>query len=405
MTDHPIIIFMALLLIGYGAFSKLADKSMITAPMVFVTVGMIVGFLPLHIFEPEGPIAPSVKVLAELTLILVLFLDASGINKKALKQESNLPTRLLAIGLPLTMVLGTFFAIWIFPDEPLWKLVVMALILSPTDAALGVAVVTSKLVPQRIRQTINVESGLNDGIALPPILICFAILAGTEAVQGGTQYWLIFVVKQFLFGPIIGGLVGWLGGKLIDRTSEKEWMNHTFQQLAAISLSILAFAMAESVHGNGFIAAYFSGLFLAIRSKEIRHRIREFGEAGSQIMVLFIFLLFGLLLVPLSFPYWNVYTVLYALLSLTIIRMVPVVISLTGTDLSQHLKWFIAWFGPRGIASVLYLLMMVIQLGAKGYERIISVITLTVLLSIFLHGISAVPYSRWIGKLEGKKVD
>ena len=405
MTDHPIIVFMALLLIGYGAFSKLADKSMITAPMVFVSVGMLVGFAPVTFFHQEGPIAPSVKLLAELTLILVLFLDASGINKKALKQDSNLPTRLLAIGLPITMVVGALFAFWIFPEEPIWMLVVMALILSPTDAALGVAVVSSRLVPQRIRQAINVESGLNDGIALPPILICFAILSGTGAEHGGAQYWFIFIAKQFVFGPVIGGLVGWIGGKLIDRTSEKEWMNHTFQQLAAISLAILAFSLAEWVHGNGFIAAYFSGLFLSIRSKEIRHRIKEFGEAESQIMVLFIFLLFGLILVPLSFPYWDVRTLLYALLSLTVIRIVPVIISLKGTDLSNHLKLFIAWFGPRGIASVLYLLMMVIQLGPKGYERIISVITLTVLLSIFLHGISAVPYTKWIGKLEGKKVE
>lgn len=405
MTDHPIIVFMALLLIGYGAFSKLADKSMITAPMVFVTVGMLAGFAPVTIFQQEGPIAPAVKLLAELTLILVLFLDASGINKTALKEDSNLPTRLLAIGLPITMIVGALFAFWIFPEEPIWILVVMALILSPTDAALGVAVVTSKWVPQRIRQAVNVESGLNDGIALPPILICFAILSGTLAEQEGVEYWLIFVAKQFVFGPIIGGLVGWVGGMLIDHTSERGWMNNTFQQLAAFSLAILAFSLAEWIHGNGFIAAYFSGLFLSIRSKEILHRIKEFGEAESQIMVLFIFLLFGLLLVPISFPYWDLRAWLYALLSLTVIRVVPVLLSLKGTDLSSHLKLFIAWFGPRGIASVLYLLMMVIQLGAKGHERVISVIALTVLLSIFLHGITAVPYSRWIGKLEGKKVD
>lgn len=372
--------------------------------MVFVAVGMLVGFAPVTIFEPEGPIAPSVKLLAELTLLLVLFLDALGINKKALKQNSNLPTRLLAIGLPITMVVGALFAFWIFPEESLWKLVVMALILSPTDAALGVAVVSSKLVPLRIRQTINVESGLNDGIALPPILICFAILAGTGAEQG-TQYWLLFVAEQFVFGPLIGGVVGWVGGKLIDRTSEREWMNHTFQQLAAVSLAILAYSLAEWVHGNGFIAAYFCGLFLSIRSKEIRYRIKEFGEAETQIMVLFIFLLFGLFLVPLSFPHWDLRAILYAVLSLTIIRIVPVLLSLRGTNLSSHLKLFIAWFGPRGIASVLYLLMMVIQFGVKGYERIISVIALTVLLSIFLHGISAIPYSKWIGKLEGKNVE
>ena len=209
-------------------------------------------------------------------------------------------------------------AIPLFPGEPYWNLVVMALILSPTDAALGQAVVTSNLVPLKIRQTINVESGLNDGIALPPILICFAFLSGKASGETGTiMYWLLFVLKQFIFGPALGGLVGWIGGLFVEYTSKRGWMNHTFQQLASVSLAVLAYSLAESFHGNGFIAAFFAGMMLGARTPEIRERIREFGEAESHAMVLFIFLLFGLILVPLSFPYWDWQTVAYALLERT----------------------------------------------------------------------------------------
>ena len=393
MTEHPIILFTALLLLGYGIFSKLAEKSVITAPMVFVTVGILVSLMPIELLR-EGEKAPYVKILAEVTLMLVLFVDATTLNLKRLIQERRLPMRLLGIGLPITMVVGALLAFPLFPEENRWILLLMALILSPTDAALGQAVVTSKQVPEKVRQTINVESGLNDGIALPPILICIAILSAKSGEGSGTAYWLTFIVKQFVYGPIIGGLVGWIGGKLVEVSSQRGWMNHTFQQLASLSLAILAFSLAELMHGNGFIAVYFAGMLLGTQTEKIRQTIREFGEAESQAMVLFIFLLFGMLLVPISYPYWDWRALVYALLSLTIIRMIPVAISLIGTGLSQPTVWFIGWFGPRGIASVLYLLMAFLQLGREGYERMISVITLTVMLSIFLHGITAVPFSK-----------
>lgn len=393
MVDHPIFVFMAVLILGYGIISKRAEQSIITAPMVFVLVGLLVSFLPVEILQ-EGPKAGLVKVLAELTLILVLFIDASTIDREKLKLDRSLPIRLLGIGLPLTMLLGAVIAIPLFPEEKAWTLILMAFILSPTDAALGQAVVTGQQVPQRIRQTINVESGLNDGIALPPILVCLAVLSGSTGAGLDLPYWLGFVLKQFVFGPLVGGLVGWAGGWIIERASKNGWMNHTYQMLASLAIAILSFSLAELVHGNGFIAAYFSGLLLGTRTEAIRHRIREFGEAESQIMVLFIFLLFGMLLIPVSFPYWDWRAIVYALLSLTVIRMVPVAISLIGSGLQQKTVWFIGWFGPRGIASVLYLLMAVLRLDVTGYERLISVITLTVMLSILLHGITAVPFSK-----------
>lgn len=399
MNEYPVIIFTAIMILGYGIFSKLSEKSIISAPMVFVTVGIIISFFVGETWK-EGINASVVEPIAQITLILVLFNDASTLDLRKLLRDRRLPMRLLFIGLPITMILGVLLAIPLFPGIDIWALAMMAIILSPTDAALGLAVVTSEIVPIRIRQTINVESGLNDGIAFPPLLICIAVLSGDSTGNSGFGYWGIFILKQFIYGPVIGGLVGWLGGYLVDIASKREWMNHTFQRLASIAIAFLAFSLAEMVHGNGFIAAFFAGMLLGTRTESIRERLHEFGEAESQALILFIFLLLGMILVPFSFPYWDASTVIYASLSLTIIRMLPVAISLLGTELSWGSIGFIAWFGPRGIASVLYLLMVFIDLGREGYEKIYAVITLTVLLSILLHGTTAIPLSKLYKKQE-----
>lgn len=389
MLEHPIFLFTLTLIFLYGLFSKATEKTMVTAPMVFVTAGMILSYF-LSEEVKHNVQAPWVKLVAELTLILVLFVDSSTLDLRALMKERHLPIRLLLIGLPLTMVLGVVVAIGLFPGEDLWLLAMMALILSPTDAALGLAVVTSERVPLKIRQAINVESGLNDGFALPPILICLAVLSG----KSGETQWGLFTVQQFVFGPLVGGIVGWVGGKLLEEASKRKWMNETFQRLASLSIAVLAYAGAEMVHGNGFIAAFFSGMLLGTTRRQYRERIHGFGEAFGQILVLFIFLLAGAILVPLAWPYWDLPALVYAVLSLTVIRMVPVAISLLGAGLDRSTVAFLGWFGPRGIASILYLLMAVLQIGAEGHRRVFAVITLTVLLSIFLHGMSAVPFSR-----------
>ena len=199
-------------------------------------------------------------ILAEIALIIILFVDASLINLPRLIRERSIPVRLLLIGLPLTMLLGIVLAFPIFRGMNVWILTLMAFILSPTDAALGVAVVKSEAVPEKIRQSINVESGLNDGLALPPILICIAALSEEGAASGGAAYWAGFALKQMIYGPIVGALVGWFGGFLMDKASLKGWMSHTFQRIASISLAMIAYALAELFHGNGFIAAFFAGL-------------------------------------------------------------------------------------------------------------------------------------------------
>ncbi len=397
MHHHQLLIIFALLIFAFGLVSRFAERKSLTGPMVFMTVGILgssIAFGFLHATPEMGP----VKLVAELALTLVLFIDATLINRSLLTgQARQIPMRLLLIGLPLTMLLGTLAGVFLLPGESIWAILLMALILSPTDAALGQAVVKSESVPINVRQSITVESGLNDGIALPPILVVMVLLGAEAGDHEGA--WLGFVAKQVILGPIVGLAVGWIGGKLMQRMAEIEWTEATFQRLSALPMAIMAFAFAESVEGNGFIAAFVAGLGFtaAITSESVRHQVQEFGETEGMQLILVVFLIFGLAMVPVAVPFWGINELVYALLSLTVIRMLPVAISLTGVKLDRPTVAFIGWFGPRGIASVLYLLMAVAALGVEGYERILSVIVLTITISVFAHGISAMPLSRIYG--------
>lgn len=391
MHEHIAFLLAALLILIFGLVSKVSEKFYITAPMFFTGVGILVSPLGFGWFEVHVDTG-MVKVLAEITLVLVLFIDATELDFNKLRQQKvRIPLRMLAIGLPLTALLGFFSGVLLLDDLELVVIAMVALILSPTDAALGQAVIKSEKLPETMKRSISIESGLNDGIALPPILVCMALLATAAGAEEGSNHWLKFLVLQLTLGPIVGAAVGWIGGRLVEKAVSLDWMSPVFQRLSAMSLAVLAFAFAEMVHGNGFIAAFVAGLFLGVRTPAIRERIQEFGEAEGQQLALFIFLILGMVVVPTAFPHWDVAAIVYAVLSLTIVRMIPIALSLIGSKTDWREKLFYGWFGPRGIASVLYLLMVVGTLGVTGYEYALSVIVLTVLISILLHGVSAIP--------------
>ncbi len=387
----------AILVFVYGLFSALADKSPVSAPMVFVTVGILASPLVFDLFKAEAN-SKGIQVIAEMTLILILFSDASTISLKRLTSEYRIPLRLLAIGLPLTMVLGVLVAIPLFQGMSLWLVAIMAFILSPTDAALGQAVVNSEEVPTSVRDAIGVESGLNDGIALPPIMACMAAVGAAPGTQLDLAYWSSFALKQIAFGPVVGALVGVGGGALIDQCSRRGWMEPVYQRLASFALALFSYGLAEKLGGNGFIAAFFGGLMLGTRTKDVRERIQEFGEAEGQQLSLFVFLIFGMIMVPDAVEHWDANAWIYAILSLTVVRLIPVALCLVGTKLDIATTSFIGWFGPRGIASVLYSLILIGEIGSRSHERMISVIVLTVLVSVFVHGVTAVPLSALYGR-------
>jgi len=379
----------AVLILSFGAVSRRIEDTILTPPMVFTAFGLLLcsrvtGWVDI---DPESPL---IHTLTELTLILVLFTDASRIDLKSLRRDHDIPIRLLGIGMPLTIVFGTLTALALFSGLGFWEALVLAVILAPTDAALGQAVVSSPKVPVRIRQALNVESGLNDGLSLPILLFALSIVGMHDQGQG-TSYWFRFIGLQLTLGPLVGIAVGYLGGKLVDRGRDSGWMSESFQSLSAIGLSLMAFAAAELAGGNGFIAAFCAGLTLGNTSRAICGRLFEFAETEGQLLTLLTFMIFGSVMVLPAFDHLSWEAVLYAVLSLTLIRMVPVAISLVGLKLERISVLFLGWFGPRGIASVLLVLVVLEEVSDGRTELIYTVTALTVLLSIYAHGVSAKP--------------
>ena len=383
----------AVFILLFGLVSRRLESTIFTAPMAFTAFGLALS--PLvgeHAFETE-----VIHTLAEITLALVLFSDAARIDLSLLRKDHDLPQRMLLLGLPLTIVLGTLAAAWLFAGQlGLFAAAVLASILAPTDAALGQAVVTNPRVPVRIRQALNVEGGINDGIALPAVLI-FVSLAAAGQSGRGLDYWLPFVGMQVVLGPLVGLLVGGIGGRLVSLATRTGWMNHSFQQLASLSLAIAALSLAELVHGNGFIAAFVAGITLGNLHRPICECLYEFAEAEGQLMILFTFTLFGAMLVPSALEATTPMMILYALLSLTLLRMLPVSLSLIGTRVRLETHLFLGWFGPRGIASILFGLLVLMEAEFPGRDLVFHTITVTVLLSVVLHGLTAVPGANLYG--------
>jgi NhaP-type Na+/H+ or K+/H+ antiporter len=389
------ILVVALSVLAFGLISGRIERSIITAPMVFVVLGLLVGRWGLAIVPSEIE-TPLVDTLAAITLVLVLFTDASRIDLKLLRRQHSLPVRLLGVGLPLTVAMGMVGAYLLLSGITVWEAALLAAILAPTDAALGQAVVNSPKLPVRIRQALNVESGLNDGLALPVVLIFLSLAAGQQGKEVGE--WLWFASLQVGLGPLAGILVGFVGGKLVMWGQRTGWMNHSFQDLSSLGLALLAYAAAELIGGNGFIAAFCAGLTLGNTARSICTCLYEFAEAEGQLLTLLVFMVFGAIMAPRALEHFSWLHLLYAVLSLTIIRMLPVVVSMLGRRLGWVTVFFLGWFGPRGIASILYVLLLLEESSVPGREVILSVVMTTVLLSVFAHGLTALPGTNWYAK-------
>jgi len=403
MEGNSAILITSIVVLIYGHYSRLLSRYNISGPMIFAAIGVLISSLGLDVIKDASPDAQIVQITAEIALIIVLFSDASALNLKKLRQEWTIPTRLLFIGLPLTIVFAAFTATLIFPDEPFIYLLLMSLILAPTDAALGKAVVSDKKVPEKIRSSINVESGLNDGIVFPMLVTVAAVItAGQEGA--GDSSWLSFVAQQIIFGAAIGGTIGYLAAFASTKAIEKNFIESGYKNLMPIALAIMAYYLAEYFGGNGFISAFFAGLFLGNYNEHLRKNIEDFAESEGELLILISFVIFGFVFVPATIAFWDFKVFLFAALSLTVLRMIPVAISLIGTKLDLATVLFIGWFGPRGIASVLYVMIVFSELHSiKGHEVIYSVITVTVLFSIILHGLSARPLAKRYGKTHKAK--
>jgi sodium/hydrogen antiporter len=375
-------------LLVYALVSRLLDRASISAQIVMLVIGVGLGIAAKG--TPEASFETEILGIAgELALILALVVDAARIDVGALRRTAGLPVRLLVIGLPLTIVIGTIAAL-VLPGISLLEAVIVATLLAPTDAALGAVVVNSRIVPRRIRQALNVESGLNDGLVTPIVLVA-ASLAVAEADTGETA-WIADAVAQIVLGAIAGIGVGALGAVALRVAVGRGWMLEGTHWIAALAIGLVAWFVAHELDGNVFVAAFAAGLAMTAVYGRLSESFLEFAELGGELVGLTVFFLFGALLVKIAGTI-SVPVVVYAVLSLTVVRMLPVAISLRGTRLRRPTVAFIGWFGPRGLASIV---LTLVALGDGGGTppfgaTVVAAVAVTIALSVVLHGLSAGP--------------
>ncbi len=383
----------------FAAASKKIARSVVTMPIVFTAAGFLLYSSGAQLF-PEEAQYEILHLLAEITLVLVLFSDASQVQFSQLRMSAGLPLRMLLVGMPLTIILGTLVASLVSPAEPWAFALLVAAILAPTDAALGQAVVADKSVPENLREAVAIESGLNDGLALPLVII--AALATVEAVGGmgdnAPDNVFLFGLAQVTLGPLAGLAVGFLAARLRDMAVARDSATEAYQGIFFLASAFLCFAVAELIGGNGLIAAFVGGLAFGNFRHSKSTFVAEFMESEGQLLTMATFILFGAVLVPLGFAHMGWKTVLLAIAFLTFVRVVPVFISLTGTGLGWRDKLFLGWFGPRGLASILFALLVLEDFNIAAINELIACVTLTVMLSVLLHGASAFPIVRAYGK-------
>lgn len=393
--DHLPLIAVALVFMGFGLVSRKLSMAVVTPPMVFVVAGLALstpGLDLVHIKTDQQ----MLKLLLEVTLVLVLFSDAARIDLKRLRKDRIIPQRMLLIGMPLTILAGTAVAYILPLGLTFCEAALVAAILTPTDAALGQAVVSSKQVPESVRIGLNVESGLNDGIALPVILVLASIASALATNEN--QQWLLFAVTQLTFGPLSGIVIGISGAWLIQAANRRNWVSASGEGIIALCVAGLCFIVAESFHGNGFIAAFVGGLVFGNMNKNRCNYLFEFVETEGQIFTLGTFFIFGATLLPEALQSFNIWYWVFACFSLTVMRMLPVHIALRGLQINLPTSLFLGWFGPRGLASILFVLLVVGETLLPHPQIVTNIVFIAVMISVFAHGITAVPLAKRYGE-------
>ncbi len=397
MTLLPL--FIALVFI-HGIFAKKLRGTVLTEPILFTTAGILTA-----LFDPATAGRESSREMylsvAEIGLVLLLFTDASRTDLRMLKSIRNLPERLLGPGLLLTILLGSLAAVFVIPGLTIWEGAILGAILAPTDAGLGQVIVNSKKIPAKIREALNVEAGLNDGLSVPFLLFFMALAASAGGPREASLY--RFVLEQLGFGVLTGLVIGLAGGWLLGLAARKGWTDPAWQQLSVVALALLCIPAAERVSASMFIAAFVAGLAVQPGFRHAAKHSTGFAEDCGRLLNLFVFFLFGNIAAASLGEIQFVHG-LYALLSLTVIRMLPVAAALAGSGLASGTVAFVGWFGPRGLASiVLGLVFIEEELSLPGEDPIRLAVTATVLLSIFAHGLSAKPgialYEKFLRRL------
>jgi sodium/hydrogen antiporter len=384
-------------LLGVAAVSGRLAGTLITAAIVFVAAGLLVGPEVFGGIDLSSS-SPTVRTLAEATLALVLFCDASRIDLGQLRRGVGVPVRLLGVGLPLTIVLGAIAAALIFGPLTIWEAVVLAIVLAPTDAALGQAVVTEPRIPPRIRQGLNVESGLNDGICVPLLFAAVAVADVESEISGGRGA-ATLLLEEIGYGVVAGVLAGLLIAAIVVHGTRRDLIASAWRQVIPVAGAVLAYGAASALDGSGFIASFVAGIAFRVGLGRDPEDLNPLTEQVGGMLNGVTFLLFGAILLGPALAELTWELALYAALSLTAVRVLPVAVAMWGTRARLRTVGFLGWFGPRGLASIVFALIVIEESQLPHERLIVLAIYVTVGLSVFAHGLSAAPlsrrYARW----------
>lgn len=391
---------LAAAILVYSSVAGAVERTWISGPMVFTCFGLLLGPVGLDLL-PWKADGETIRSLAEVTLALVLFTDAASTDTGVLKRITRLPARLLLIGLPLTILLGFGVGVLLLDKLSLFAIALLATMLAPTDAALGKAVVTNESVPAEIRQSLNVESGLNDGICVP-ILFVFLALALDQAGEAGAWTLAVkLVIEEIGIGLAVGLVLALFADRLLKVAWQRNWLMHTWIPIPVVALALACFATAQLLGGSGFIASFTGGLLLGVLGKGEHDQFLQAAEGTGDTLALITWMIFGSALVGHARVYFSWPILLYAVLSLTVIRMLPVFLALTGSPISTKGKLFIGWFGPRGLASIVFA-VIVVNSGVPGRGPIAMTVVCTIILSIIAHGMTANPLAAGLAARLGR---
>ena len=387
---------LALFILVYSSVAGKVERTWVSGPIVFTTFGLLIGPVGLDLLSFETD-RETIRTLAELTLALVLFTDAAGADMGVLRKTEALPTRLLLIGLPMTILLGFGVGVLLFGGLSLFEVALLATMLAPTDAALGKGVVTNEAVPDAVRQGLNVESGLYVGICVPILFVFLALATGKGGEGGPWNLAMMLVAKQIGIGLAVGLVLATMAGLLLNFAKGQQWLTHTWIQVPVVALALGCFAVAQLLGGSGFIAAFTGGLLFGVLAKQARDELLRAAEGTGDTLALITWVIFGSAVVGQAVGNFSWVILLYAMLSLTLIRILPVFLVLTGMGMSTESKLFVGWFGPRGLASIVFG-VIVVNANLPNSGSIAMIVVCTIVLSILAHGITANPWARAYGE-------
>ena len=391
---------LALFVLLYSSVAGAVERTWISGPIVFTCYGLLIGPVGFNLLAWETD-RELIRSLAEVTLAMMLFSDAAGAHVGVLRKFSGIPVRLLLIGLPLTIALGFSAGVLLIDSSSLFATAVLAAILAPTDAALGKAVVTNEAVPDEVRQSLNVESGLNDGICVPVLLLFLALALDKAGDDGPFTLALSLVIEEIGIGLAVGLVLTYVAVRLLKLALDRHWLTQTWIQIPIIALALSCFSVAQYLGGSGFIAAFSGGLLMAFMDTHLSRKVKDqfllASEGTGDTLALITWVIFGSAVVGQAIGNFSWLILLYSFLSLTVIRMLPVFLCLAGSGIDTEGKLFIGWFGPRGLASIVFIIM-VVNSGLPDSGLFAMTVACTIVLSIIGHGITANPWARAYGK-------